>query len=89
MDADEHVVNQLWNALEGLLIENQAYASAFETLEQFFPAEVCKLLRRHVDAIKAAPEIREVVRNRIARLKGQSPRDIVEGVLKRSLKPKD
>jgi hypothetical protein len=89
MAADENVVNQLWAALEDLLIENQAYASAFQILEQFFPVAACNRVRQHVDTIKAAPEIRAAVRNRIAQLKDQSPHDIVEALLKRSARHKD
>jgi len=84
---DDKLTDKLLDAIGDLLIENQAYETALKVLEDVLPDAAYQRVRAHIAAVKSDPQIRATVQQRLAQLKGQSPADTLQGLL-RHLPPK-
>ena len=76
------MVNQLLDALEELLIENQAYRSALKTVEPLFPPQARGRVDLLIETAKNDPVIRQTVHQQFAGLRDQSPGDTIEQLLR-------
>jgi len=89
MEPEANLVTQLLDALDELLIENQALRSGIGVLEQFLPVQARDRIRKHVAGIKADPKVRGVVQRGFAQYRTESLESTVEQLLLRELKKKD
>ena len=71
MDADRRLINQLFDALEELLIDNGAYRSALANLERHLPPQAQQISDRLIENAKADRKLREMVRGQLTPLRNQ------------------
>jgi hypothetical protein len=71
MDADRRLINQLFDALEELLIENGAYRSALMTLERHLPEQAQQISERLIANGKADRKLREMVHEQLSPLRNE------------------
>jgi len=76
------VVNQLLDALEDLIIENQAYKSALKSVEPFFPPQARGRVELVVQTAKNDPLIRQTVHQRFSELRDKSVDESLERLLR-------
>jgi len=89
MEANANLTNKLLDNLEDLLIENRAYATAFDLLEQVVPKAAVERLRAHVEAMKSNPEVRKAVRDGFAPFRDQGIADTLAALLQKLPRMKD
>ena len=64
---DKGLVNQLLDALEDLLIDNNAYRTALTTLDKYLPPQARHLADQMITAAKADPKLREMLHGQLLR----------------------
>ena len=89
MAANPKLTNRLLDNIEDLLIENRAYATAFDLVEQFLPKLAVERLRAHVEAMKSNLEVRRTVRETFAPFRDQGIDDSLEALLQKIPQNKD
>ena len=82
------LINELLDAMEELLIENQAYKSALKAVEPLFPPQAQGRVELVVRTALADPFVRQTVHQQFAELRDQSPDGTIER-LRRLLGKKD
>ena len=83
------LVNELFEALADLLVENRALDAALEVAKQHLPSPAQERIRAYVDSLKSDPILREAARRRFDEFRGQSLDDTVQKLLQRFPKIKD
>jgi hypothetical protein len=71
MDADRRMIEQLFDALEELLIENGAYRSALANLERHLPPQAQQISDQLIENAKADRRLREMVHGQLHPLRNQ------------------
>ena len=82
MADNEKSVNEFFDGLVDMLVENRALRYALGEAKQYLPAEIYDRLLAEVKRLQSDSNLREAVACRFARFRGQSVDDILPELLK-------